>query len=38
MFKDGNEIKLLEDCKELNKNVYYISNKDLKEKIHESMG
>ena len=38
MFKDGNEIKLLEDCKELNKNVYYISNKDLKEKIHESNG
>ena len=38
IFKDGNEIKLLEECKELNKNVFYISNKDLKEKIHESNG
>ena len=36
LFKDSNEIVLMEECKELNKKVYFITEKDLKKEIHES--
>ena len=36
LVKDSNELYLLEECKELDKEAYYITEKDLQKKIKES--